>query len=484
MLQAFLVLPAFTAVWLLAAPVGLGRRLRDLATATLALVVSAGWWVLVVELWPADARPYIGGSQTNSVLELVFGYNGFGRLTGDEVGSVGSTRLPGQSGGGWGSTGLLRLFDAELGGQASWLLPAAVVLLGALLWWTRRAPRTDRLRAGALLWGGWLVVTGAVFSLMQGIFRPYYLVALAPAVAALTGIGAAVLWRWRSALAPRATLAAALALTVLCVFVLLRRTPGWQPWLAWTVLVVGLAGVVALLGVHRLPRPAVAATAAVAVVAALAGPAGYSVATARLPHSGAIPSAGPGRAANGVTFFRPGPGTGRAARPQGTQGGSQRGQAPRTAFTPRQGGATRPAPGRPFSFGGSLGNLLDAPAPPAAVVDLLRQDASAHTWAAAAVGSSNAAAYQLAAGYPVMPLGGYNGTDPFPTLAAFQQLVADGQVHWFVGGAGPGGTASGGSSDARQIAEWVAHTFTPTTVDGITLYDLTGGSASDLAATR
>ena len=68
------------------------------------------------------------------MLELVFGYNGFGRLTGDEVGSVG-----GAPGGGWGSTGLTRLFGSEFGGQAAWLLPAALLALGALLWWTRRA---------------------------------------------------------------------------------------------------------------------------------------------------------------------------------------------------------------------------------------------------------------------------------------------------------------------------------------------------------
>jgi 4-amino-4-deoxy-L-arabinose transferase-like glycosyltransferase len=158
MLQAFLVLPAFTLVWLLAAPIGWWRRLRGLALAAVALVVTAGWWVLVVELWPADSRPYLGGSQTNSVLELVFGYNGFGRLTGDEVGSVGGGA--GGVAGGWGETGSTRLFDAELGGQASWPLPAALVLLGVLLWWTRRTPRTDPLRGAALLWGGWLLVTG------------------------------------------------------------------------------------------------------------------------------------------------------------------------------------------------------------------------------------------------------------------------------------------------------------------------------------
>ena len=89
MLQAYLVLPALAAAWLLAAPVGLGRRLRGLAAAAATLLVSSGWWVLAVELWPADRRPYVGGSQTNSVVELVLGYNGFGRLTGDEVGSVG-----------------------------------------------------------------------------------------------------------------------------------------------------------------------------------------------------------------------------------------------------------------------------------------------------------------------------------------------------------------------------------------------------------
>jgi hypothetical protein len=72
-----------------------------------------------------------------------------------------------------------------------------------------------------------------------------------------------------------------------------------------------------------------------------------------------------------------------------------------------------------------------------------------------------------------MAVGGFNGTDPAPTLAQFQQLVAQGRVHWFVGGTGPGGTASGGSNDAQAIAAWVAATYTPTQVDGTTLYDLT-----------
>ncbi|GMA21139.1 ArnT family glycosyltransferase [Arsenicicoccus piscis] len=131
-LQVFLVLPAFAAAYLYAADTTLGKRIKHLLLAGLAMVVSAGWWVAIVELVPASMRPYIGGSQTNSFLELTFGYNGFGRLTGNETGSVGGG---GGTGGNWGSTGITRLFDAEIGGQISWLIPSALVLLvvGVLL---------------------------------------------------------------------------------------------------------------------------------------------------------------------------------------------------------------------------------------------------------------------------------------------------------------------------------------------------------------
>jgi 4-amino-4-deoxy-L-arabinose transferase-like glycosyltransferase len=449
MLQAFLVLPAFAGGWLLAAPVGLGRRVRDLLLAGVAMLVSAGWWVLVVELWPVGARPYIGGSQTNSVLELVLGYNGLGRLTGDEVGSV----VPGQMGtggaGSWGSTGLTRLFTGMYAGDASWLLPAALVLLVALLWWTRRGLRTDRTRAAALAWGGWLGVTTLVFSLMAGIFHSYYQVVLAPAIGALVGIGAVELWRRRSEVAARAVLAVVLAGTAGWAFLLLNRA-GWQPWLAWTVLVLGLAGAAGLLGVHRFGATARAGVIAVAVVAALAAPAGWSIATAATPHTGAIPSSGPRDARMG------GPGMRMAGGPDGGRPG---GGGP--------GGGMR---GEGIMTGGSI---LGSPTPSAELTALLQRDAGAHTWAAAAIGSNSAAGYQLASGAPVMALGGFNGTDPFPTLERFQQLVADGEIHYFVGEAGRSNTGSGGSDEAHRIGLWVEENFTPNTVGGTTVFDLT-----------
>ncbi len=235
--------------------------------------------MLLVELWPG-ARPYIGGSQTNSVLELTLGYNGFGRLTGDEVGSVG--------GGGWGRSGWLRLLGSEMGSQIAWLLPAAVVLAAAGLWLTRRAPRTDPTRAALLLWGGWLAVTALVFSYMNGIIHPYYTVALAPAIGALTGIGAVLLWRRRTDALAAAVLAGVVGLTAIEAYVLLDDTTT-----RLAVLVAGLAAAALLFLAPALAARARAGVAALAVVAVLAGPAWYSLQTAATPHTGAIPAAGP-----------------------------------------------------------------------------------------------------------------------------------------------------------------------------------------------
>jgi 4-amino-4-deoxy-L-arabinose transferase-like glycosyltransferase len=481
-LQAVLVVPGFALVYLLAAPTTLGRRIGHLLAAGAAMVVAGGWWVAVVELVPASARPYIGGSQTNSVWELIWGYNGLGRLTGDETGSVG-----GGGGGGtgmWGATGLGRLFTSEIGGQIAWLLPAALVLLVAGVVAVGRAPRTDVRRAALLTWGTWLVVTGLTFSLMAGIFHAYYTVALAPAIGGLVGTGGWLLWQRRGSLWARLVLAVVVAGTGVWSFVLLDRSATFLPWLRFAVVTAGLVAAVGLLVAHRIGRAVVVGVLAVAAVAGLGGPAAYALDTATTAHTGSIPSAGPAVAGGmgGPGGFRGGAGrTGGFGAPPGGFGGPGAFGGTTTGGTTTGGtttGGTTAAPGgfRGGGFGGrgGPGGLLDATSVNAQVAAALEQNASSYTWVAAAVGANNAAGYQLATQLPVMPLGGFNGSDPSPTLAQFQADVAAGQIHWFIGSGGVGGmTSMGGSQAAQSIATWVAAHYTAQTIGGVTMYDLT-----------
>ncbi|MFI0810931.1 ArnT family glycosyltransferase [Streptomyces echinatus] len=507
-LQAFLILPPLALVYAVCAPVPVRKRLGQLAAATLALVVSGGWWVAVVELWPASSRPYIGGSQHNSFLELTFGYNGLGRLNGDETGSVGGGGGAGGSGM-WGETGWDRMFDSETGGQISWLLPSALILLVAGLVATRKLGRTSATRASFLVWGGSLLMTMAVFSYMAGIFHQYYTVALAPYLAAVTGMGAALLWERRRETWASVTLAASVVAAAAWGYVLLHRTPDYLPWLRWLVLVGGLAAALGLVFAGRVSRRLALGAAAVGLVAALAGPTAYTLSTLREGHTGSIVTAGPagasmmggrgggpgggmpgrnGRNGNGGTQGRPGQ--------QGQQGGPGNGFPGGGGFgggVPGQNGQngnggtqTRPGqqgqqggPGNGFPGGGlageggmgGAGGLLNGATVSAEAEKLLEKDAAEYTWAAASVGSQNAAAYQLATGAPVMAIGGFNGTDPSPTLAQFKKYVAEGRIHYFIAGGGMG--AGGGSGTASQISSWVQKTFTKMTVGSATFYDLT-----------
>jgi 4-amino-4-deoxy-L-arabinose transferase-like glycosyltransferase len=468
MLQALLVVPAFALVYLLAAPTRLRRRIWQSFVAFAALVVSAGWWVAIVELVPASWRPYIGGSQDNSVLNLIFGYNGFGRLTGDETGSVGGG---GNGTGRWGATGWLRLFNSEFGGQASWLLPAALCLLGAGLFLTWRAARVDRTRAALVLWGGWLLVTGATFSLGQGIIHPYYTVALAPAIGAVVGIGAVTAWRRRHQWPARFALVVTIALSAWWAAVLLSRAPAWNPWLRPLVLAAAAIAVIALLLGHLGRRRLGAVAVSAALVAGLAGPAAASIATAATTHGGAIPSTSPSMG---------GAGLGGGGGPGGTAPGGATGgrQAPTGVATGAQAGnPTAAGDGARTGGTGGAGGLLQGSTANAELTALLTDGADGYTWVAATIGSNSAAGYQLAAQEPVMAIGGFNGSDPWPTLAAFQQYVADGQIHYFIPGGGGGGGGAG-SSTANAISSWVTATFTATTVGGVTVYDLSQAGAS------
>ncbi len=508
MLQALILMPVLVAVYLLAGPPRFGRRLLQAVYGCAAMVVAGGWWVAVVQLTPAADRPYIGGSTDNNLLNLIFGYNGFGRLTGNEKGSVGGAGAPGNM---WGPVGWDRLFLREMGGQISWLIPGALIGMVAALWLTRRAPRTDRVRAGFLIFGGWLLLTGATISFAHGIIHPYYTVALAPAIGALVGMGATTLWQRRREVFPRLALAAAIVASIAWAFVILGWSPNWYPALRWVILVVGL---VAALGIALVPRARgvlVAGLAGFGLASVIAAPTAYSLTTAATPHSGAIPSAGPaiqggggfgggfGRALgrNGITlppgftlpngaklpnglripgsFFRqrglaPGgaPGGAVGGAPGGTRGGAG-------GFAGGPGGFGR-------NRGGGGGGLLNAATPGKQLVSLLEANASRYSWVAATTGSNSASGYQLATGDPVMAIGGFNGTDPAPTLSQFEADVAAGRIHYYISGGGFGGgfggLGSSGTSVSTQISSWVSSHYTATTVDGVTLYDLTAPTSS------
>ncbi|SCK30239.1 4-amino-4-deoxy-L-arabinose transferase [Streptomyces sp. ScaeMP-e48] len=511
-LQAFLILPPLAVLYAVCAPVPVRKRLGQLALSALTMVVAGGWWVAIVELMPASSRPYVGGSQNNSFLELTFGYNGLGRLNGEETGSVGGGG-GGRGGGGWGETGIGRMFNSEVGGQIAWLLPAALILLVAGLWLTRKAGRTDSARAAFLAWGGALVMTAAVFSFMAGIFHQYYTVALAPYIAALVAMGVAVLWEERSAWWPRGVLAATVVVTVVWAYVLLGRTPEYLPWLRWAVLVGGVVGALGLLVVGRFGGRGLAlAVVGLSFAASLAAPTAYTLSTLNSGHQGSIVTAGPaggggmggpgGGGRGGPGGFGGGGGgdDGRGQRagiqPPGGQGqfrgqgqspgqgqgqGGQQGNAP--GGVPTAPGGTAPgAAGEGGAFGGGggggMGGLLNGASVSTEAKALLEKDADAYTWAAAAVGAQNAASYQLATGEPVMAIGGFIGSDPSPTLAQFKKYVAEGKIHYFVsggtgGGMGGGGMGGGGNGTSSQISSWVTENFTEVTVGSATFYDLT-----------
>ncbi|WP_311770909.1 ArnT family glycosyltransferase [Actinophytocola algeriensis] len=374
MLQGFLTLPALALVYLLAAPTSLGRRLWHLALGLVSVVVSMGWYIALVALWPAGTRPYIAGSTDDSVLELALGYNGLGRIFGGD-GNPGGGMGGGNIGFG-GASGPGRMFGSAFGVEVSWLLPAALIGLVAGLWFTRRAPRTDRTRAALLLWGGWTVVTAVVFSLMSGIIHPYYAVALAPGVAAVAAIAGRELWRGRAHPPARFVLAGMVAVTGVWTFILLDRSPEWLPWLRWVIVVASVV-VAAVLAVGVRAR----VLGVAAVVTALLGSGAFTVATAAEAHSGSIPLSGP--VADGQQFDMDGP---------------------------------------PVSS--SVAGLLAA---------------TGTTWAAATTGGTAAADLALASGKSVIAIGGWNGGDPAPTLAEFQRYVEDGEISYYISGMGPRG---------------------------------------------
>ena len=504
MLQGLLVLPAFGLVYLVAARTSWPRRIVGLLIAAVSLVVAASWWVIAVALWPADARPYIGGSTNDTVLDLVFGYNGLGRIFGGSGNGGGGGATGGTAGSSFGgATGLDRLFSSEMGLEISWVLPAALIALVLGLVVVGRRRLADPARAGLVLWGGWLLVTGLVFSYMSGTIHPYYTVALTPAIAGLVGTGGALLWHARRRTTGRLGLAAMTGATAAWSWCLLNENPDWLPWLRWLVLAGGLLSA-ALIVIGSVPqlRRLVAVGVLVGTLCGLTGTTAYAVVTTTVGHSGSIPSVGPSGTSGGMGGMpggTNGPGGSAAGTGDDSSDSSDSGTQGGPGGTPPSGADGGQPPAMPggttgdgttgdgtnasgsgtslpsdSSDGGSRtgGGMGGGASTSSALEELLRSTDT--TWSAAVGGSQSAAQLELDTDTAVMAIGGWS-SDPTPTLAEFQADVAAGRIGYYIAsgtGGGTGGGMGGGSSTASAIAEWVAANYDATNVGGQTVYDL------------
>jgi 4-amino-4-deoxy-L-arabinose transferase-like glycosyltransferase len=450
-LQAYLVLPAYALVFGFAASTTLRRRIVGLGVAIATVLITSGWWVAIVQLLPAGSRPFIGGSTTGSPLDLIFGYDGLGRIFGGSG--------PGGGGGGGfsGDVGLLRLFNSQMFGEIAWLIPLALVCLVVGLYQRRWVHRTDMGLAGYLLWGGWFAVTALVFSYMSGVIHSYYAVALAPAIAALVGAGLVDLWRTRSRIW-LGGVAVGLACLATAWFgsTLLDRTPSFYPGLGTAAIVLAVVALLVLIAA-AIPRLAervaikrlALAAAGLGVCATLLAPAAYALDTMGTSYGGGDPHPGPGTTdgfgggfgGNGSIGFVPGGGAGGAL----PGGGGVRDQ-----------GATSDS----------------------ALLEYLVANRGNAKWIVAVNSAQSAGTIELATGLPVMAMGGFTGSDPAPTLDQLKAYFASGDLRYIIanGGGGAGGGFGGGSTNS--IDSWVTSTCKAVTISGSSssLYDCAGAA--------
>jgi 4-amino-4-deoxy-L-arabinose transferase-like glycosyltransferase len=428
MLEGLMVMPAIGLVYLVAAPTSLSKRLRHLLGALAAFIMSAGWFIVLTLLWPASSRPYIAGSTDNNFMNLVLGYNGLARVFGHqnfdfEPPTSGPAAEMFRPGGPWQVTpGLTRLLSGEFAFQISWLLPAALLAVVFVLFARGRAPRTDLVRAGVIVFGGWLVLNGVVLSFMKGMhgtIPPYYCMSVAPAVAAMFAIGVVETWRYRESRISRIGLATLVLVTGLWGCWLLHRNAEWLPPLRWVILAVTVVATVMLLTslFTDTRRHWGKASLMLALIAGLAGPTAYAVATIGQSH-----------------------GTG--------------------------GAWVGPASSNPRNHGGGWGNDVDNPE----LEGMLR---ATHTeWSAAIKRSSPAAGLELSTRTPVMAIGGFMGIDPTPTLGQFQDYVSHHQIGYFIVPDPKDDHFPVGKDSHTDIANWVAQNFPSTKVGSDTVYDL------------
>ena len=420
MLQGLMVLPAMVVVYLVFAKPPMVTRFLHLMFAGIITTMSTLWWSVLVWLTPAGSRPWVGSTNDNNIWSLIFGYNGFGRLLGGRGGGggPGGGHSPGGTGFG-GQTGIFRIFNSNFGPNIAWLLALALAGGGLLLWILRKTPRTNRGRAAVIFWMLWLLIHIVIFSMTSGVIHPYYVVVMAPAVAALVGISLPFLWGAHTRRKPYAWLLPVLVGVTAVTTVIILGYASTMMWLMWIVGLLGLAGMIGLLINLYTPRRWLQNSAIVAALAACTlAPTVYTLATANVAHTGSIPTAGPSSTAM------------QGSNNETSQADSQ-------------------------------------------LVQYLLRNQNGATWLVAVASANESAAIQLTSGQPVMAVGGFNGSDTPLTLEQFKQLVKDGKVRYYaISSRGRGGGGPGGSNN--EIAAWVKQTGTVVNYGGsdVTLYEL------------
>jgi 4-amino-4-deoxy-L-arabinose transferase-like glycosyltransferase len=448
---ALLVVPALAAAWVWAAP---AARWRGLLAGGAAMVAVGGAWPLLMALTPADARPWISGTSDNSIWSLILDYNGLGRLDGQAGGPQG---MGGGGGPFGGESGVLRLLNEALGGQAGWLLGFALVT-GLALVVATRLRRSDPVTGWLLAVGGSALTIAVAFSFAQGIFHPYYVSELAPFTAALVGAGVARFTRGDTL--ARVAGPFAIGGGVITELIVLADNPSSLAWLAPVLVVAGAATAAVLaFGAPRKLRNAAIATA---LATLLIAPAAWSAQTLGHATSGTFPAGGQANAGGGFG----GPGGG------GMGGGPPPGGPPANGAAP--GGATAPgaAGGRGFGGPGGGGAFGGNSASLTAALDYI----AAGGGGTLAVSSQSTAAAAIAdSGADIAGIGGFSGRESEVSAQWLAGQVRAGKIRWVLGdGSGGGGLRNDGRTGSTTAMAAVAATCPQVDVDGLTLYDCQG----------
>lgn len=418
MLQGLMVLPAMVLVYLVFAKPPIITRFLHVMFAGVITTMSTLWWSVLVWLTPAGSRPWVGSTNDNNIWSLIFGYNGFGRLLGGRGGGPGGGHGPGGTGFG-GQTGIFRIFNNDFGPNIAWLLILALAGGGLLLWILRKTPRTNRGRAAVIFWMLWLLIHVVIFSMTSGVIHPYYVVVMAPAVAALVGISLPFLWGAYTRRKPYAWLLPVLVGVTAAIAVIILGYAGTMTWLMWIVGLLGLTGMIGLLvNLYASRRWLQNLAIITAISACTLAPTVYTLATVNVAHTGSIPTAGLSSTAM------------RGSNNETSQADSQ-------------------------------------------LVQYLLQHQHGATWLVAVASANESAAIQLTSSQPVMAVGGFNGSDTPLTLEQFKQLVKDGKVNYYaISSHGHGGGGPGGGNN--EITMWVKQTGTVVNYGGsdVTLYEL------------